>query len=76
MNATNTLSLLASTFAGGSLGWLEAHVQAAPTTGHQVSAFAAGATLAGMIAVFHLFQPVPGQPVSGAPRIDPDKTGS
>lgn len=56
MNSKNWISVVASSFAGGSLGWLDAHVQAMPTTGHQLAAVAAGAAVAGLIAVAHLFQ--------------------
>lgn len=64
MNFKHVFSVAVSAFGGGFVAWAEAHVTAGvPTTAQGIQAFVAGGILAGLIAVFHLYQPVPGSEV-------------
>jgi formate/nitrite transporter FocA (FNT family) len=61
MNWKHWLSVAASAFVGGAGTYLAAHMTSGiPTTAQGVEAFVGGACVAGLIAVVHLFQPVPG----------------
>lgn len=63
MNWKHILSTLGSGFATGALGFLSAHLSGGvPTTTQGLEAFAAGAALGGLVAVWHLYQPAPGSP--------------
>jgi len=51
---------LLSAFAGGALGWVSSNLSGGiPTTLQSLEAALAGAALAGLVAVVHLYQPVP-----------------
>ena len=68
----NILSVVGSAFLNGALGWAATHLtDARPSNGAQIAAFAVGAGLAGVIAVMHLYQPVP----SSAPAALPPTGG-
>lgn len=67
MQFRHWLSVSASTFAGGALGWLATHLGGAvPTTGQGWGAVAAGASLAGAVALGHLFQDASPKAAPGA----------
>lgn len=60
MNWKASLSVAVSAFAGGCLGFAQAHLSSGlPTTTQGIEAIVAGALLAGLVAVVHLYQPVP-----------------
>ena len=65
MNVKNILTTAGSAFAGAGLGWLQSHMSGGiPTTTQGFEAMAAGAALAGLVAVFHLYQLAPGTPAA------------
>lgn len=60
MNAKNILSVVASAFAAGASEFATTHWgDAPPVNGADYKAFAVGALVAGVVAVMHLYQPVP-----------------
>ena len=63
MNWKNWLSTLGSAFVGGSTTFLAANITAGiPTTAQGVETFAAGAAVAGLVAIAHLYMPTPPKP--------------
>ncbi len=61
MAIKSTLTTLASAFGSGALGWGETHLSGGvPTTSQALIAFAAGACAGGFIAIWHLYQAMPG----------------
>jgi len=63
MNAKHVISVVGSAFASGALAWVGTHMSSGiPTNMQGAEAFAAGAALAGLVALYHLYQPAPGSP--------------
>jgi hypothetical protein len=61
MTLKNLLTTLGSAFLGGVATYASANItNGVPTTGQAAKAFAAGALLTGLVAVFHLYAPSPG----------------
>lgn len=61
MNWKHWLTTLGSAFAGGAGAYLSTHLAGGvPTTAQAAETFAAGAALAGLIAIVHLYTPAPG----------------
>jgi hypothetical protein len=61
MNWKNWLTTLGSAFLGGAAAYLSTTLAGGlPSTTQAYEAVAGGAALAGLIAVVHLYQPVPG----------------
>lgn len=60
MNWKHWLSIMGSAFAGGAVAFVSTHLSTGiPTTTQGVAAFLAGAGIAGLVAVLHLYTPVP-----------------
>lgn len=60
MTLRPSLTLIASAFAGGALGFVQVHMLGSGTTAQGIEGIAAGALLAGLVGIVHLFQPAPG----------------
>jgi len=68
MNWKNILSTAASAFGGGAAGYFGTHLSGGlPSNAQQWEAAIAGAALAGLVAVYHLYQPAP----AAAPQAKP-----
>lgn len=59
MNWKAILSTAGSAFLTGAGGYLTTHVAGIPTTTQAIEGLLGGALLGGIIAVYHLYQPVP-----------------
>lgn len=65
MNVKNILTTAGSAFASGAMGFVATHMSGGvPTNMQAAGAFLGAAALGGLVAVLHLYTPVPGSPAA------------